>query len=207
MTSISYAVMAHPFRIVEAERLAQVFDAELVLDSERSGENPTADRAWAALCGADWHVVMQDDALPVPEAHSAVQAALEAAPSSVVSLYFGTNYPRSLAAATKHAARRADRSGLSWLLASRLAWGVAVAIRADLVSAMLAAVVSDQRPYDRRLSAWCKAQRLRVAYTWPSLVDHADGPSLIGRPRPLPRRAHRVGVPLSWDTAAMAVGF
>lgn len=201
---ISWAVMGHPRRQRQANILAWALGGHLVLDEDGAGENPTGDHAWAAYDpAAAWHVVMQDDALPVPDIARQAPAALTAAPAPVVSFYLGTSYPPQTVRPCKDAIGKANDTGSAWITAPRLFWGVAVAIRTELVPDMLRSVRRCQLPYDERISRWAECAGHQVAYTWPSLVDHADGPSLIERmvPRIAPRRAYRVGRPASWTTA------
>lgn len=204
---ITWAVMAHPSRRPAAEALAGTLGATVHFDAG-GGENSTGDAAWSACpAGSAWHVVVQDDAVPVPDVAQEARKALSEAPTGVVGLYYGTNYPASVARAATAAGRRADETGAAWLVGRRLCWGVAVAVRADLVPAMLRAVAGSRVPYDRRLAHWAITHGLPVAYTWPSLFDHADGPTLTGRPRPKPRRAHRVGSRPTWAAPTLALPF
>lgn len=203
----SFAVMGHPDREREATALAWALGGTLCLDEHGAGENATGDLAWETWRSpltppAEWHVVMQDDALPVPDIARQAPAALAAAPGPVVSFYLGTNYPPYTIGPCRAAIGRADATGSAWITAPRLFWGVAIAIRTDLIPDMLTAVRKIKRPYDERISRWAEQSGHTVAYTWPSLVDHADGPSLVGHlmPRMLPRRAYRIGRPDSWTT-------
>lgn len=200
---ISWAVMGHPSRQRQANILAWALGGRLVLDEDAAGENATGDHAWAAHDATSaWHVVVQDDALPVPDIARQAPAALAAAPAPVVSFYLGTNYPPQTVRPCRDAIGRADAAGSAWITAPRLFWGVAVAIRSDLIADMLRRVGRSKMPYDQRISHWAERSGHQVAYTWPSLVDHADGPSLIPRlvQRMAPRRAYRVGRPASWTT-------
>lgn len=200
---ISWAVMGHPARQREATALAWALGGQLALDEDQAGENATGDRAWSLYDpAASWHVVLQDDAIPIATIHDQAAAALAHAPHPIVSLYLGTGYPGHTIPAMKAAIRKADAAGAAWITSRRLFWGVAVAIRTELVDDMLTQVQRIRRPYDERISAWTDTIYSRVAYTWPSLVDHADGPPLVDRltPRVLPRKAYRTGSPETWDT-------
>jgi len=204
---VTWSVMAHPARLWQARPLATLLGATLVMD-DGGGENATADRAWSA-CPPDstWHIVVQDDAVPVPHVVQQARDALSEAPTEVVSFYYGTGYPTGVSAAAMAATGRADEAGAGWMIGHRLCWGVAVALRAELVPAMLAAVAPSAVPYDRRLAIWAVTHGLPVGYTWPSLFDHADGPSLVRRVRPLARRAHRVGVRPTWAVPSIQLPF
>lgn len=208
---VSYAVMAHPDRDRPSHALAWLLGAQLIVDDGR-GENATGDRAWAdGWCRSDgsesaWHVVMQDDARPVATIHEQAPAALAAAPTPVVSFYLGTSYPEHTIAPARVAMLKADEDRAAWITAPRLFWGVAVAIRTELVPDMLRTVRRSRRPYDERISRWAEQAGHRVSYTWPSLVDHADGESLVrSRPRRKPRVAYRTGSADHWDTGYIAM--
>ena len=206
---VSYAVMAHPDRDRPSQALSWLLGAVLVVDTDGAGENATGDLAWEAARlrpgpAPDWCVVAQDDALPVAQIHSAAPAALAHAPSPVVSFYLGTSYPEHTVAAARVAMLKADEADAAWILSRRLHWGVAVAIRTELVGDMLRTVRRSRRPYDERISRWAEAAGHKIGYTWPSLVDHADGESLVrNRRRVKPRIAYRTGTAASWETSAV----
>lgn len=199
---IDIRVMAHRDRSGAVGRLERLTGARTVWDRGR-GENDTGDRAWAlpAARGVEWVVVLQDDALPVPAFRSQLAAALTVAPSPVVSLYLGTGYPERIQGRLERTVADAEAGDASWIVAPALFWGVGVAVRVDLVPKMIMSVRRSKSPYDTRLSQWCRADGHSVSYTWPSLVDHADGRSMINnRPRTLPRVAHRAGRRDEWST-------
>src|SRR5690606_1570086 len=88
---ISAVVMAHPKRLHHARALAADGGARLVWD-RGLGENDTGDRAWQATnLDADWAVVLQDDAIPVPWLRQTLQDGLQKAPRTCVGLYVGTS--------------------------------------------------------------------------------------------------------------------
>lgn len=157
-------------------------------------------KVWTKLLqrGGDWGVVLEDDAIPVPDFRSTLGLALEDPPADVVGLYLGTGYPR----AWQRFAKKATQSDADWILSSHLLHGVGTAIRLSLVSDMLSFISNmapaDQKwPIDEQVTHWCRLRGQRVAYTNPSLVDHADGETLTdhadGEARHLPRRAHCFG--------------
>lgn len=205
---LSITVMAHPARADQAKALANQVGASIAFDYGK-GQNVTGDFAWRlglSVRSADWVIVLEDDAVPIPGFRKHAEAALAHIPQdSLISFYTGTGQPRPEKVAK--AVAEADAAGNAWLECDALLWGVAVALPAGRVPEMLESVVThpDTR-YDTRLSNWAYGIGLPIFYTNPSLVDHADGPSLIHRPgqRP-PRRAHRVGTPDSWFTPATRI--
>lgn len=204
--TLSIAIMAHPDRMENVIDLMATLDAGAAFDGG-SGENATGDSAWAlaaATAGrADWCVVLQDDAIPITGFTGIADDILASAPDSVVSFYTGTGQPR--AAQVGGAAAEAELTRASWLEADTLLWGVAVAIPTHLVAEMLASVARSGQRYDTRIGRWAQLAGLPIRYSWPSIVDHADGPSIAqsspkrgrarrGKALP-PRHAHKIGVP------------
>jgi hypothetical protein len=76
-------------------------------------------------------------------------------------------------------AEKADASGASWVRSSKLMWGVCIAIPTLLIPDMIRH--ADTRagvPDDMRVAGWAERNGIDVWYTWPSLVDHRQVPSL-----------------------------
>ena len=202
-------IVAHLDRLERAERLADLVDARhLSYDDGTKGCTGNHLFVWDALAKSglamkDWGVVLEDDAEPIPGFSDQLQAALAAAPAPIVSLYLGTGYPVHWQGRVKRAVDAAD----SWIVSdSSLIHAVGVAIKADLIADMLDSATSDGkplRPIDEKISAWARASHHFVAYTQPSLVDHADDGSIIGihpdgMPRTKPRKAWKVGGRENW---------
>lgn len=195
---VSYAVVGHHSRREQAESLSAALDAVLVMDEGDRGSLATHDLAWwsAYTPDADWVMVLEDDAQPIGDfRHYAEQALAHLPGPGAVSLYLGTGRPQQRAVS-----RALSRSGdSSWLRSRSAWWGPAIALPAEHVVPMLERVRSSTLPYDQRLSTYLRSVGLRCYYTVPSLVEHADGPSLL-RNCPLPRRAHRVEAPSGFNT-------
>ena len=199
--------MAHSARYDTAVDLAQSLGAGLALDDGTLGETRNGDHAWACHDrDADFHVVLQDDALPIPGFAVHAAAALAARPASLVSFYVGTGRPRQHRVST--AIARATVDGCAWLSAETLLWGVAVAMPTEHIAPFLDWAADSRLPYDRRLGAYANHAGLPIHYTHPSLVDHADGPTLLrhpwGPPR-APRHAWVTGTPTTWDTGTVVI--
>jgi len=204
---LSIVVMAHPARADQARHLAVEVGARMAFDYG-AGQNATADFAWrlASHIKSDWSIVLEDDAVPIPDFRVQAELALAAAPArSLVSFYTGTSQPRREKVA--EAIRLADKQGNSWLECDALLWGVGVAMPTELIEGMLKGVATHPKTrYDTRLGQWAIGQSLRILYTNPSLVDHSDGPSLLQHDAGgIVRRAHRVGRPEAWKTPATRI--
>lgn len=194
---IDIVVMAHPRREHDAIDLATTLDAAICWD-RHNNEWDTAARAWAMIDPeADWGIVLQDDAQPVPNFRRHAEAALDVVPHGIVSFYVGTGRPR--ANAVNAAVTKADANDASWITAKVLLWGVGIALPTNVIHDMLDWADTCHLPYDQLLSAWNRTRNLDVRYTWPSLVDHTDGPGLVKHTRPaITRRAHHAAEPTRW---------
>lgn len=151
-------------------------------------------------------VVIQDDAVPIPSFVREARKAVAIRPDDIISFYVGTGRPYQ--AEVRQAVEEAKAAGVAWLEARRLFWGVAVVYPVVLVPAMMKrADKMPGVPYDERMGAALSIFGKKIFYTWPSLVDHIDGPTVIkGRVRaePTPRRAWEVGKP-NWKKEKLAV--
>lgn len=208
---ISFAVVAHQTRLTEAAQLAHTLGAVITLDDGSIGADRNHLRAWAdtSTLDSDWAVVVEDDAEPVPGFLEQAEQALAVAPEPVVSLYLGQSRPPRWQERIAPAIRHADRTGSCWITAVHTIHAVALAIHADLREDWLDFAHANPLPIDERMSAWCVAREHRVAYSWPSLTDHADGPTLIehrdARPRDAPRKAWRTGTREYWTSTSVSM--
>jgi hypothetical protein len=151
---------------------------------------------------ADWCVVLEDDAVPVPEFRAELRRALDAAPSRLVGLYLGSGNPSGPVQRAINAV--IDRPE-AWLVSDALIQTVGYAVHRSLIPDVLVDV-EDQAAGEmpKRLTRWSQSVGMDWAYTHPSLIDHDDRGSVIypGVPeverRKLPRRAHRYGTRADW---------
>lgn len=203
----SVAVMAHPAREEAAERLARQVGARVTWDRHRD-EWETGSRALAAYDPfGTHHIVLQDDALPVPDFRRHAAAAIAQHPDSLISFYLGRSRPPHVQRHIIRATLAADEQGAAWISDDRLLHGVALALPITDIDPMLEWCRTPNLPYDDRIGAWYRAQRRKVMYTWPSLVDHADTKTLVhhhdGQPRDQPRVAWRTGTADTWATVVI----
>lgn len=193
--TVDVVVMAHPARAEHALKLAAEIDARIVWD-QRNDEWHTGARAWSAINpAADRGLVVQDDALPIPDFRRHVDTLAARAPRTAVSLYVGTGRPRE--PQVRRAVTEADRTGASWLDCDGLLWGVAIMLPVEHITPLLDCAQTSPLPYDQRISAWYRSRGQRVRHCWPSMVDHTDGPRLAdtGGTPTAPRHAWHVGPP------------
>lgn len=206
---LSASVMAHPDRAPYVAELLAALGRPVPVHYDTEGPpSGNADRGWRTAHGAwvmhdpgaDFHLLLQDDALVCPDLLAGLAGALEHVPPDVVvSPYLGKG------GATPHRWRRmaadADRAGASWVASSKLMWGVGIILPVARIAEMIALAdrltgITD----DMRVAGWAEAVRTEVWYTWPSLVDHRPVPS-ITKHHAKDRRAerHHVGSALELD--------
>ncbi|WP_029925472.1 hypothetical protein [Nocardia otitidiscaviarum] len=204
---ISFAVVGHEARIVEAADLARTIGGLVSLDDGTLGAGANHVRAWELTTArpSEWCAVLEDDAQPVQGFTTQAEAALSVAPEPVVSFYLGRTRPVRWQDRISRGCVLADRQETHWLTTTHVLHAVAVAIHTDLRDDWLDWAHHSDLPPDERMSAWCLVNSHRVAYTWPSLVDHADGPTLVRHKSTggttAPRRAWRTGTRHTWTPA------
>lgn len=175
---ISITIMAHPKRRKQAEMLlvklaGQGFEFCGITWDQQNDEWHTGERALRAGIDkqADYHVILQDDAILPPNFYAHVENALNNVPlRSLVSFYTGTGRP--LPDRVTSAVKRAANG--SWLQFNTLLWGVGIAIPTLHIAQMLENVADRTEVYDTRIGIGYQGQHLPVYYTNPSLVDHDD---------------------------------
>jgi hypothetical protein len=185
---LSAAIMAHPARSGEVDELLSSLDRPVPVhwDEDTGPPSGKADRVWAnaraawlmADPEADWHAVIQDDAVPCADLLAGLERALEhVPPDAVVSAYLGTG--RTVPIRWEALARAADSAGASWVRTGKLMWGVCILLPVRLIPEMIER--ADRRagiPDDMRVAGWADRTGREVWYPWPSLVDHRKVPSL-----------------------------
>lgn len=207
-------VVGHEARTVQAKNLTTDVDAAfLSLDDGELGCDGNHRLVWQHLAEkhtADYVVVLEDDALPVDGFREQLNQVLAITPEPIVSFYLGRLRPPQYQQVIESAVTRADRRGAHFITTPHVLHSVGLAVRADLVPDMLTTIDNDVpvgTPIDEAISAWIGRRRYRCAYTWPSLVDHADGETLIvhrdGVTRPKGRVAWRCGTRTTWENQSV----
>lgn len=200
---VPVAIVAHPRRRRHLDELALMTNAEaVVVDDDDYGCEVNHLRAWEWLAGGTcpWSVVIEDDALPVERFRYQLHAALKVAPTPIVSLYLGRVRPPHWQASVSQAVGRTMLKDACFLLAPALLHGVGYAIRTALVPDLLAEVPAlvPGLPIDEAISTWARQRGYQISYTWPSLVDHRDEPSVTTHQDGQPRRSGRVAWCADW---------
>lgn len=191
---VSTAIVAHSTRKAQAFDLAITLDASIAYDLGDCGPGVNHRRAWqlANTPAADWVCVIEDDAILCTDFRAQLEQTLSTAPTPVVSLYLGTGYPLHLVEVAQRAADQAASRGEQWITLPTCNHAVALCIRQDLVADMLEHTESSSLPIDEAIGAWARDRRRQISYPVVSLVDHADGPTVIAHPDGIARtRARR----------------
>ncbi len=201
---LSIVIMAVPWKLerkAHAEALAAELDAKVVWDRKHN-EWDTGNRALAAFDrSATHHIVIQDDAIVVPNFRRHATEALAALPhtdKALVSFYLGTGVPARAQPSIAAAVPLLEKHRLSWV-GNAPTTGVALAMpTADIPRIRRFANSPNVRdPYDERIWRWYSLRRRPVMATWPSLADHLDRDTVAHVVNGMPgsRHAWRFGEP------------
>lgn len=184
---LSASIMAHPARSGEVSELLASLDRPVPVFWDQEGPpSGNADRVWRTARGAwmladpeaDWHVLIQDDALVCRDFLAGLAKALDhVPPDCVVSAYLGSG--RTVPVRWTNLARAAQAAQASWVRSQKLTWGVCIALPVRSIPEMIDR--SDRRagiPDDMRVAGWAERTGREVWYTWPSLVNHSSVQSL-----------------------------
>jgi hypothetical protein len=192
MTQLSVKIMAHQKRAPFIPHLLEQLGLEKsdVIWDRKNNRWDTGRRAWQAIDqGAEWGMVVQDDALVCRDLIAGLESALDFLPETgVVSPYIGTRRPA--AGKVERAVMQARDLDASWIKMPSLNWGVAIILPTEIINELIKWCDKQQYPqYDRRVGR-CAIDlfRLNTWCPWPSLVDHRDGESLVGHGQG--RKAH-----------------
>lgn len=183
--TLSVAIMAHPAREDMVNSLLDELDLEcdipIVWDCGR-GRWDTGRRAMLAYdIEATHHLVIQDDIIPCRDLIAGFRTALAATPGDMpLCGYVGRVRPDK--DVVREAVNCARQAHASFITMHTLNWGPAVCVPTKDIMEMIAFcdTLTEIENYDRRMSRYWELRRhVRTWYTWPCLVDHADGPSLV----------------------------
>lgn len=209
-------IVAHIDRLPGLGKLVDAVNpAHISIDDGALGCEGNHRHVWRALADGSsyWSVVLEDDAVPVPNFLEQLTSALQVAPAAIVSLYLGRSRPPQFQPRIARAVGLADAMDASFIVGNRLLHGVGVAIKTRLIPDMLDVTGTTAcygLPIDEAISAWARAYHYGVAYTWPSLVDHADGLTVAHHRDNLPRTPGRTawradGQLRRWNTSHIAM--
>jgi hypothetical protein len=196
--TISSAVCAHASREREATALAARLSAPISWDDGSVGILANHDLALqeAEKWATDWCVVVEDDAIPIPDFRQQADLALDAVVGPLASLYFGyVAKPRRMVSLSL------DRLDPHWIMKPGFTSAVCIAVRKDFVAPLLQiSSAIDTMTVDQRYSYAAK----QLGHEWiphsnPSLVEHSDIPGIDGACG-IPRHAYKVGGRAEWTS-------
>jgi hypothetical protein len=178
--------MAHPKRKSRAVKLSESLGVEIVWDLFDDRHETGFRSIWAADPNADWHVVIQDDAVVCNDLLPGLREALRYVPKDApVGLYHG-----GVSGGHAKAWSEAEDAGVSWLVRKGPVWGVGIVFPVSTILDLLRFYKSSQVVnYDRRCLSFYQSRGVDCWYTVPSLVDHANIKSLSGHDLPQKRNA------------------
>jgi GR25 family glycosyltransferase involved in LPS biosynthesis len=189
-------IVAHLDRLTQTEHLASQVQADhIAYDDGSLGCEKNHQRLWRWHTHNDgpWALTLEDDAVPVDGFGDQLSQVLQVAPTPIVSLYLGRSRPLAgWQTKIAIAVDKANKQNAHWITSTDLLHAVGVCIRSDLVPSLIEHLPTSRLPIDAAISQWAQANEHQVGYCWPSLLDHADGPTLVLHPDQQPRDQPRI---------------
>lgn len=169
---IKFVVVGHHTRLGNAQRLATMLDAHLLIDDGNHGASWNHRRAleWAA-CQPCRVVVLEDDALPVEGFTEKVTEWLARFPDDMLSFYLGTGRPPQYQMQIAERLIVADKTPAEYITLPRLIHGVCYSVPPQSINRVLSQW-DRSKPADYAVG---DAYGGSVIYPCYSLVDHTDG--------------------------------
>jgi hypothetical protein len=205
---IRTGVVAHTTRSTQAHVLASTVKADFIsVDDGTLGcnANHALVQETLSVMPSTWSLILEDDAVPVDCFLTQLGEALIVAPSPIVSLYLGRLRPPHYQKRIGAAIAEAHHEEAHWIVSTHLFHAVGYAIKTSLLPSLLKH--ASDRPSDEHITDWAQRYGHTVAYTVPSLVDHADQPTVVNHPdgdaRRPGRRAWSVGSRQRWASTCV----
>ena len=208
--TLGVSIMAHPERNgLVADLAAKLPSNTPIVWDVNSVVWWTGRRAWVEGIDSNtthW-LVLQDDAAICQDLLPTVEAALQyVPPDSPLSLYVGTTRPDKMRV---QGLVDDTTDQTSFLVMNRINWGVGVVIPTPQIQPMIEYCenrgIEARTPYDGQISKWFEFNGVPVYYTWPSLVDHRNTPSVFQGRDSSNRHAHKFigenvsGLDIDWS--------
>jgi GR25 family glycosyltransferase involved in LPS biosynthesis len=157
----------------------------------------------------EWCLVLEDDAVLVPNFLEELKYCVDHSPEPIVSLYLGQLFPPQWQPRIRSAISQARALGRNWICTATVIHAVAVMIKGKELIAEMLKESDPKLPIDQSMTYWIHFANRYVAYSIPSLVNHRDGPSIAHHPDGINRQRGRVawhfGVPARWDTGVVTM--
>jgi len=205
-------IVAHHARTDMANQLATTIGAHhkpFFDDGRGPTQNHLAAWAWHKdNTTTEWAIVLEDDAQPIKDFHNQLNQALTTAPTDIISLYLGRLRPPHWQHHIQTATTKADQEDANWITTPYLLHAVGIAIRTHHIPDLLNTHPPTPQPIDDHIT-WYAQGRTHIAYTWPSLINHADTPSILRHPDKMKRQpgriAWRTGTREQWTSKAVSM--
>jgi hypothetical protein len=185
---MKFCVVGHHQRRDMATRLADMLDAHLLIDEDDHGANWNHRRAIEWASQQDCRVViLEDDALPLPDFSRGVNEWLTKFPDNLISFYLGTGRPPQYQQQIAASLIDADKRRAAHIMMDRLIHGVCYSPPVSGLSRIM-------QNWNRTKAAdYAVGDALggKVIYPCYSLVDHADGVTVERHPDNQPRAERR----------------
>jgi hypothetical protein len=179
---LSAAIMAHPSRTEQVARTLDRLDRPVpVTWDEHNDRWDTGRRAMLAYDPeCTHHVVIQDDLIIPRDLLAGLERALTHVPANAP-LCGHVGRVRPAQDRVRELVAQAQKAGASFLTMTQLYWGPLIVVPTAAIRAMIdyCDPLTGIENYDLRLSRYWETEGVRVWYTWPCVVDHDDGPSLV----------------------------
>lgn len=172
------AIVAHPEREKYALALSEKVQAECISwDDGKLGCSRNHLRALRYMMDSptEWVIILEDDAVPVPDFRKQLEMALNWAPSHLVGLYVGRGSPPHWQAGISSVIAK----NVCWLRCDTLLNAVGYAVKTKLIPVIVEFLeftwkLLPNLPIDEAITRWAKSYDTSVSFTRPSLVDHLD---------------------------------
>lgn len=180
---VSVTIMAHPKRRHFVDALAEHLPgAEIAWDKENDRWETGRRALLAHDRQAEYHIVVQDDAVLCNDFISGAAEALGHVRGRPVSFYTGAVRPHRQHVAP--AVAKARSMGVPWIAMRGPIWGVAIAVPVNHIEPLVEYCdrLRDTPNYDKRIEGYYLHRGVECWYSQPSLVDHrpvGENPSLI----------------------------
>jgi hypothetical protein len=181
---LSISIMAHPARADFFSYLKEKLgDVPMSIDDGK-GLIWNCRNAWSMYDPtADYHVVIQDDAIVCENFYNLAKIVLEKANGLPVSFFHVS--PLS------YKKYREQREKTGAIIQDRLSGGVALCLPVSLIPEMLAHYDADISPFDdERVSRFLRSKKIPFYFPMPSLIDHRTGNQSIMWHKSSPHKAN-----------------
>ncbi|KOA70453.1 hypothetical protein [Pantoea sp. CFSAN033090] len=187
-TDIKFVVVGHHSRRHQAEQLADLLNAHLLIDEGQHGANWNHRRAIEWASQQDCRVViLEDDALLVNGFTEKVTAWLSRFPDELISFYLGTGRPPQYQLEIAIKLIDADRRQADYITINRLVHGVCYSVPLHKLQQVISRW-NHRSPADYAVGDACGGS---VIYPCYSLVDHLDSNTVERHPDNTPRTERR----------------